>query len=116
MKKIKGWSEINVRAEMADCVSIRPSKIEGIGIFANEDIEEATIIQKTHFNHKEYGWINLIPNCKFNHSNLNANCKLVENNRYKELVSLRRINKDEEILMDYNTCPEIELPEEGWVE
>jgi len=116
MKKIKSFFEINIRSEMAECVSIRPSKIEGIGIFANEDIEESTTIQKTHFNHKEHGWINLIPNNKFNHSKLNANCMLIENNQYKELITLRSINKDEEILVNYNDCPELELPEEGWVE
>ena len=108
--------QANARSKMADCVSIRPSKIEGVGIFANEDIQESTIIQKTHFNHKEYGWTKLIPNCKYNHSKFNANCKLVENNQYKELVTLRSINKDEEILVNYNDCPELELPEEDWVE
>ena len=41
---------------------------------------------------------------------------LIENNQYKELITLRSINKDEEILVNYNDCPELELPEEGWVE
>jgi len=108
--------QVNIRSKMADCVSIRPSKIEGIGIFANEDIQESTIIQKTHFNHKEYGWTNLAPNNKYNHSKLNANCEIVENGQHKELVSLRLIKKDEEILVNYNDCPELELPEEGWAE
>ena len=108
--------QVNIRSKMADCVSIRPSKIEGVGIFANEDIQESTIIQKTHFNDKEYGWTNLVPNNKYNHSKFNANCELIENDQYKELVALRLIKKDEEILVDYNGWLEGEPPKEGWVE
>jgi len=112
----KSFSKINARATMSPTVSIRPSNIHGVGIFANEDIQESTIIQKTHLNHEEYGWINLIPNCEFNHSKLKANCILSESENFKELVAITSIKKDEEILVNFNTCPEIEPPEEGWVE
>ena len=108
--------QTNARAELADCVSMRNSNIHGIGIFADVEIEANTVIQKTHFEHKQYGWINLIPNSKFNHSKINANCKLVQNGDFKELVTLRLIEKDEEILADYNDFPELELPQEGWIE
>ena len=120
MKKIKSVFEVNIRSKMADSVSIRPSKIHGIGIFANEDIQESTFIQKTHFNHKKHGWMNLTPNNKYNHSKINANCKLVDvvdiHGGFKELVTIKLIKKDEEILVNYNDCPELELPEESWVQ
>ena len=110
----------NVRAKLADCLSVRDSDIHGVGLFANDEIEAGTTIQKTHFNHKQYGWINFTPNAQFNHSKANANCKLIDtvdtHGGFKELVTIKLIKKDEEILMDYNTCPEIELPQEGWVE
>ena len=106
----------SVKGVMADCVSIRPSKIQGVGIFANEDIKESTMIQRTHFNHKESGWLTITPNYKYNHSKPNANCKIVENGRFKELIALRLIKKNEEILVDYSDCLDLQQPEEDWVE
>ena len=123
MKETKSFSQINARTKMADSVSIRPSEIHGVGIFANEDIPESTFIQKTHFKHEEMGWINLVPNNQYNHSELNANCKVElttccqENNyKCKELVTLRLIKKDEEILVNYGDSPELEPPGEDWVQ
>ena len=110
----------NVRSKLPDCLSARSSEIHGTGLFANEEIKANIVIQKTHFKHKKYGWVHFMPNCQFNHSKTNANCKLIDTvdtqGEFKELVSIKLIKKDEEILMDYNTCPEFELPEEDWAE
>lgn len=104
----------DMAATMADSVSIRKSDIHGVGIFADIDIQTGTIIHKTHLRDKNYGWINFIPNSKYNHSISKANCELTQKGETKELVSIKYIKKDQEILVDYNQCSEIQPPEKDW--
>ena len=92
----------------------KQSKVQGKGIFATKDLEANKVLFETH--KKTSGaleWINLIPNCSYNHS-AKPNCHSLTLGDYKYLVTLRKIENREELLVDYKTDSDLEQPEEGW--
>ena len=116
-------SIVLMEGDIGDLAVLSESEIEGVGLFAKENIAKGTTIHMTHFyHHEEYGWVNIIPNCKYNHSKLRANCNIVTleaspmNPVSKELVSLYDINKGEELLVDYTQDNDLEQPQDSWVE
>ena len=93
---------------------LKESKVQGSGIFATKDLEANKVLFETH--KKTSGaleWINLIPNCSYNHS-AKPNCHSLTLGDYKYLVTLRKIEKGEELLVDYKKDKDLEQPEEGW--
>ena len=58
-------------------------------------------------------WLNLIPNCSYNHS-VEANCHSLTLGDYKYLVTLREIGVGEELLVDYNKDKDLEQPKKEW--
>jgi len=111
-----------MEGDIGDLAALSESKIEGVGLFAKENIAKGITIHTTHFHHEEHGWVNVIPNCKYNHSKPRANCNIVTlevspmNPVSKELVSLCSINKGEELLVDYTQDNDLEQPQDSWVE
>ena len=92
----------------------KQSKVQGKGIFATKDLEANKVLFETH--KKTSGaleWINLIPNCSYNHS-AKPNCHSLTLGDYKYLVTLRKIENREELLVDYKKDKDLEQPEEGW--
>jgi len=92
----------------------KQSKVQGKGVFATKDLEANKVLFETH--KKTSGaleWINLIPNCSYNHS-AKPNCHSLTLGDYKYLVTLRKIENREELLVDYKKDKDLEQPEEGW--
>ena len=92
----------------------KQSKVQGKGIFATKDLEANKVLFETHKKISgDLEWINLIPNCSYNHS-AKPNCHSLTLGDYKYLVTLRKIEKGEELLVDYKKDKDLEQPEEGW--
>ena len=92
----------------------KQSKVQGKGIFATKDLDANKVLFETH--KKTSGaleWINLIPNCSYNHS-AKPNCHSLTLGDYKYLVTLRKIENREELLVDYKKDKDLEQPEEDW--
>ena len=92
----------------------KQSKVQGSGIFATKDLGANKVLFETH--KKTSGaleWINLTPNCSYNHS-VKPNCHSLTLGDYKYLVTLRKIETEEELLVDYTKDEDLEQPEEGW--
>tara|TARA_B100000809_G_scaffold176159_1_gene173495 strand:+ start:405 stop:704 length:300 start_codon:yes stop_codon:yes gene_type:complete len=93
---------------------LKESKVQGSGIFATKDLGANKVLFETH--KKTSGaleWINLTPNCSYNHS-VKPNCRSLTFGDYKYLVTLSNIENGEELLVDYNKDKDLEQPEEGW--
>tara|TARA_R110000824_G_scaffold401660_1_gene613451 strand:+ start:1583 stop:1921 length:339 start_codon:yes stop_codon:yes gene_type:complete len=104
----------------------KQSPIHGNGIFAIEDIQKHTELFETHLLDEPL-WINIKPNCSYNHSKDNENCSSVTKNvphivdgnelpakRIKFLVALSDIKKGEELFVDYTKDRDLEQPHQGW--
>lgn len=83
-------------------VTIKNSEIEGLGLFATEDIEADHTFGITHVADERFedGYIRLPLGGFFNHSKT-PNCKVVHEGPYIYLVSLQPIKKGEEITAFY---------------
>ena len=100
----------------------RESPIHGTGLFSLCDIEEGTALFITHMRDPDWsedmpedwsGWVNLTPNCMYNHSKA-ANCISKTEGRRKFLVTKKDIKSGEEILVDYTEDLDLEQPQENW--
>ena len=86
------------------------------GLKVMEDVEAATFIHVTHvWGWKNRSWINLKPNCMYNHSTVYENCEIrTTENGTKSIYTLKPMKKGEEILVDYTKDKDLEQPEEDW--
>ena len=108
---------ILAKGDVCDKVYLSESEIDGVGLFAKENIPKGFIIHATHYYHEKHQqWVNITPNYKYNHSKLRANCEILtqEKPAAKALSSLREINKGEELLVDYTQDNILEQPEDSW--
>ena len=99
--------------KMSSC-EFKESKVHGKGIFATEIIPAHKVMFETH--KKTSGaleWLNLLPNCSYNHSD-KPNCRSLTLGNFKYLVTLREIQKGEELLIDYRKDRDLEQPKRGW--
>ena len=95
--------EKNMYKPLPDSLTIKTSKVNGLGLFAKEGIAQGTNLGTTHT--KLNGDILRTPLGGFiNHAN-EANCVKVElkEDKYKRwsLVTLRNINEGEELTLQY---------------
>tara|TARA_B100000579_G_C22740594_1_gene808903 strand:- start:271 stop:579 length:309 start_codon:yes stop_codon:yes gene_type:complete len=95
------------------------SEIHGNGIFASQDIAKGELITKTHYYHKGFRlWVNIKPDCMYNHSIKNANCESITKksrlNASKYLHAIKRIKKNEELLVNFFKDLDLEQPETDW--
>ena len=111
---------------MAIC-EVQKSPIHGNGVFAAEDIAAEVTLFETHVlgqGSEWWGgttirprrWVNISANCQYNHSKKNANCRSETKRRFKFLVTIREIQKGEELLVDFTLDDDLEQPQEGWSE
>lgn len=102
--------------ELGELVCLKDSDIQGVGLFAKQDIPKGSFIHYTHAYrpiHKD--WVNFTPNYKYNHSKTKENCEVVLDNEVMKMLTLRRIREGEELLVDYAKNETFEQPEKGWV-
>jgi SET domain-containing protein len=101
--------EKNMYKPLPDSLTIKTSKVNGLGLFAKEGIAQGTNLGTTHIkienDEKENEIIRLPLGGFINHAN-DANCVKVElhDNRYKKiwtLVTLRNIKEGEELTLRY---------------
>ena len=90
---------------LPDCLTIKESSIHGLGIFATSSISKGTDLGIAHVEMVE--WLKFPQNyCRtplggfYNHSD-DPNCKLVDSDCYKRLVSIKDIKEGEEITCVY---------------
>ena len=105
----------NVRGQLPSSVEQKDSSIHGKGLFATKDISAETVIHRTHIM-SWLGWVNIVPNSKYNHSEEEENCRIDTDEEFKRLVSIRDIKQGEELLVDYKKDKDLEQPEKGWKE
>lgn len=94
------------------------SPIHGKGLFCCGSITSEQEIAVTHFySNKHKDWVNLTPNCMYNHS-FEPNCEsfttLDDGVKIKILRSLRDISHGEELLVDFSKDKDLEQPESSW--
>ena len=98
---------------MSEC-ELKSSNVHGQGIFASKDLGANAVLFETH--RKTSGalkWVNLVPNCSYNHSS-NPNCQSLTLGDFKYLVTLKEIKEGEELLVDYRKDQDLEQPQKGW--
>jgi SET domain-containing protein len=100
---------------MAVC-EVQKSPIHGNGVFATENIAAEITLFETHVLGTTDRWVNISPNCQYNHSKKNTNCRSETKGRFKFLVTIREIEKGEELLVDFTLDTDLEQPQEGWSE
>ena len=83
-------------------LTIKKSSIEGLGLFATQDIEKGHEFGITHVKNYwfEDGYIRTPLGGFFNHSD-DPNCKAYIQNQYIKLKSIKSIKKGEELTAEY---------------
>ena len=74
---------------MAVC-EVQKSPIHGNGVFATENIVAEITLFETHVLGTTDRWVNISPNCQYNHSKKNTNCRSETKGRFKFLVTNSR--------------------------
>ena len=102
MEKCKDKEPYN---PLPEYLAIGPSDIHGAGILAKEDIPGEVVIGITHVYDPnfQHDWIRTPLGGFVNHSE-SPNCELVEddNDEYKRLKTLKKINEGEELTLKYS--------------
>jgi|TARA_R110000751_G_scaffold3061_3_gene15750 SET domain-containing protein len=80
-------------------LTIKPSTIEGLGIFATDNIKKGTNLGMIHFLHNEETF--RTPLGGFLNHSLSANCLKVQLGNKKYLTTKQNINKGEELTLTY---------------
>jgi len=83
-------------------VTIRDSSIEGLGLFAKEDIPANTILGVTHVYDEQFedNYIRTPLGGFFNHSE-EPNCEAFKQDRFIILKAIKDIKKDQELTAKY---------------
>lgn len=83
-------------------VTIKPSSIEGLGLFATEDVVEGHEFGITHIQHSEFrdGYIRTPLGGFFNHSET-PNCIAYVDDKFIRLRAIRTIASGEELTATY---------------
>ena len=95
---------------------VQKSGIHGEGVFAAKNIAADVTLFETRVMGPAGVWVNISPNCQYNHSKKNTNCRSETRGRFKFLMTIRKIEKGEELLVDFTKDPDLEQPQEGWSE
>jgi SET domain-containing protein len=96
-------------------VTYKKSFCEGSGLIADKDIEPNTFVFITHARHPKLRmWVNITPNCLYNHSKEKENCKIVTVKNAKNLHTIKEVEKGQELFVDYTKDMDLEQPKENW--
>jgi hypothetical protein len=87
---------------LPDCLTIMPSKIEGLGLFAIKEIRIGTTLGMTHYELQDEpnGYLRTPLGGFINHSD-NPNCELYHMGTKKFLVATQDIEPLEELTVTY---------------
>jgi len=87
---------------LLDCLTIKESEINGLGLFATDDIREGFVLGLTHVPNDwaEDGFIRTPLGGFYNHSD-EPNCEHMEYNGHRFLKTIRKIKAGEEITSFY---------------
>ena len=102
-------SQKNIYRPLPENTTILKSNIEGLGLFATEDIDKNKTLGVSHVKHHDYlnGFIRTPLGAFYNHTGNEdtANCKTIEGYWYDAfvlyLITTKTLNADEEILVQY---------------
>ena len=87
---------------LPDCLTISTSKLHGLGLFAAKQIPAAYDLGITHIEDARFPDESVrTPLGGFINHSLEPNCDLVEQGDLFRLITLRKINKGEELTVDY---------------
>lgn len=88
---------------LPSCVTIKNSKIHGLGLFAASFIKENTNLGLTHvYNEKfENNYIRTPLGGFFNHNSENPNCKILKIDECLFLVTIKEVHPGEELTAKY---------------
>ena len=88
---------------MPDCLTIKSSDIDGVGVFAKEDIPKDTNLGVTHITDDRFldGLARVDFGGFYNHSE-NPNCKSIITDEFYNLITIKDIKKGDEITATYN--------------
>lgn len=98
---------------LPDCVTIKPSLIHGLGLYATQKIEINTNLGITHVKDDRFvdGYIRTALGSFFNHS-ITPNCKVVYENDFIYLATIEEIQEGDELLATYTFYDPTKLLEE----
>ena len=87
---------------LPDCLTIKESNIEGLGLFSTELIKKGVDLGITHIKDDRFenGYSRTPLGGFFNHSET-PNCQVVYNDNFINLITLRDIKRGEEITAKY---------------
>jgi hypothetical protein len=89
---------------------VKPSRIQGVGLFAEQDYSPNTKLFKAIDNNKKVTYLG----GKINHCNKPNTYLLKENNEWF-VYSKQYIKKNDELIIDYNNTPDfIKKPNPEW--
>tara|TARA_Y100000114_G_C11753134_1_gene325468 strand:+ start:1896 stop:2195 length:300 start_codon:yes stop_codon:yes gene_type:complete len=98
-------------------ISFSKSLCHGKGLIATEDIKNKQDIHVTHiWDYEHKMWVNIKPNCMYNHSKEKENCEINTRQDLKILVASKNIESGKELFVDYTKDKDLEQPEEDWKE
>ena len=101
---------------------VSESEVHGNGLFASKDIKEGDLITRTHvYNWFHRAWVNIKPDCMYNHSIYKANCisvtKETEGRQFQKFIyASKSIKKNVEVLVNFFKDLDLEQPEANWKE
>lgn len=102
MSFIKQSTVYNVYRPLPPFLTIKNSSIDGLGVFATEDLEKDKILGITHVEDDRFedGYIRLPLGGFFNHSE-EPNCECYKDGEFLKLKTLKNIKAGEEITVKY---------------
>lgn len=88
---------------LPEYLKIEGSDIEGLGLFAIDDISGGLIMGITHIEDSEFedGYSRTPLGGFFNHNEVDPNCIVIPDGRFRKLKTLRDIKNGEEITVKY---------------
>ena len=85
---------------LPDCLTIDKSTIEGVGLFAKEEISKGVYLGITHIQTEKYALVRTPLGGFINHSET-PNCKIKKDRDTKYLITLADIKPGEELTVKY---------------
>tara|TARA_R110000803_G_scaffold73587_3_gene137421 strand:- start:2351 stop:2656 length:306 start_codon:yes stop_codon:yes gene_type:complete len=88
---------------LPSCLTIKDSKIQGLGLFATLIIKAKTNLGLTHIYDKSHedNYIRTPLGGFFNHNHTDPNCRILKDGSYLFLVAIRDIQPGEELTAKY---------------
>ena len=103
----------NVVHHLEQDLYLDTSSVHGVGVFVDQEVEPNKLIGVSHLCHKD-SWYEVHPLRLYNHSE-EPNCRFELEDNLGVIYSNKKLNKGDEILIDYTKqshIPDLEQPED----